>query len=276
MPDAHNPPNQALFGNSRQHRFEHVFMGNPANGLGNNPPKGRPNRHHHLGMPTPLGRAIGVEPVDGQAQTVGDEVAGGFGLANIGDFVPAGATHAVARPRPIVVVGVVDGAFDHKVTVKNRGGLQVITGNPLPPHGQQVLGSLGKPPPRQGRHHIHHATVTRQKGIGGGQVWHDVTRRHVVTRMRHYRRLDFAIADGGEAQFGIHGLDGLGAGAANLGCLGFANRARAPIDLHVALQHGVIIQIIGIKIPPAKHVVAARYGTISRKNKVGAGDELQH
>ena len=94
--------------------------------------------------------------------------------------------------------------------------------------------------------------------------------------MSDHRRLDFNITDDGEAQFGIDCLDGLSSRPANFGRLGFANRARTAIDLHVALQHGVIVQIIGIEIATAKHVVATGYGTISRKNKISAGNELQH
>ena len=189
---------------------------------------------------------------------------------------PAPALQAIAAARSGVIVGVVNAAKHLEVAVENGRGLQVIGRDALPAHLQNIVGDFAEAARLQRAYHRQEIGIAGHEGIGRFQVGHDVALGHVIAAVGLRGGPNFFIRDRRQLQFAVDRLYRAGGFAADRQRRVFADRAHAAVNLHIALQDVVIIEVFGIKVAAAEEVVALGDGAVAAEDEVGAGDELQH
>ena len=94
--------------------------------------------------------------------------------------------------------------------------------------------------------------------------------------MRPRRRLNLLIADRRQVQFTVDRLNGAGGFLTNRQRFLLADRPHPAVNLHIALQYVVIVEVLSIEVAAAEEIVALGNGAVAAEYEVGAGDELQH
>src|SRR5690606_7680067 len=192
------------------------------------------------------------------------------------NFFPASALQAIACAGAAVVIRVVDGALYLKMAVKNRGWLQIIAGDALATHLEGVGCGCCKAMFVERLYDAQHGCIAVKKRIGGGEVGNQIAQGHVVAAMGCDRCSDFFVGDGWKAEIGVYRLYSPRSLPADLQRLSFADRSHPAIDLHIALQNVVVVEVFSVEVAAAKQVIAFGYGAVTGKDKVCAGDELKH
>ena len=98
--------------------------------------------------------------------------------------------------------------------------------------------------------------IACQEAVGRGQVGDDVASGMSSLLCADGRGLHLVVGDGGKPSSRIHRLDRLGRLLPDRQYLVFRHRPHAAVHLHVALEHVVVVEILGVEVAAAEEVVA--------------------
>ena len=275
--DPHDAAVEFFLGHTGEQRFQHRLVVQLADSLHQRAAIGRPDRDDDLvGGGANFGRTDLGQIGQRIPHLCVDKVARRFLLGNALKRVPGFPLEAIAGAGAGVVIAVVDGADHLEIVGEDRRGLQIVPRHPLAAHLEQIGGHLLEAAAVQGAYHIGQIGCTLQEAVGCGQVGHHVALRHVFAAVGEGGGLYFFVSNWGEIELGIDRLQRLRGLAAGGDGIGLAYRADAAVDLHIALDDGPVIEIFGVEVAAAEHVVLFGDGAVAGADEIGAGDHLQH
>ena len=190
--------------------------------------------------------------------------------------LPGVALEPPAGPRAEVDVGVVDGRVHLALAVDDRRGLQVVGRDTLALHAEHSLGDVGEAAPVERQGNVGRRDPLREHAVGGLDVGRAVAVREIGAVVAVGRRLDLLVCDLRERERVEDGLDRPRAALAHAADLVFRDRLEAGVDLPVALDRQPLVQVVGVVVAAAEHVVVARHHRVARGDEVGPGQELSH
>ena len=152
--------------------------------------------------------------------------------------------------------------------------MQVITGNTLSQHVEDIAGDIFEAAATQRADDIQPGDIALHHLFHGSQILNYITRRHIFAAVSISSSFDFFIANQRQAQFAEHCLNGACGLIANGDGFLFRDRTQTAVNHQIALQNVVIIEIFSVEVRPGKHVVVVGYRTVTGENKVGTRQHL--
>ena len=134
--------------------------------------------------------------------------------------------------------------------------MQIVPRHPLTSHLQQIGGHLLEAAPVQRGHHIGQIGRPFQEAVGCGQVGHHVPLRHILAAVGERGGLHLLDPNRRELQLGVDRLQRLRGLPTHGDRIGLAHRTDPAVHLHIALDDGPVVEILGVKVAAAEHVVA--------------------
>ena len=154
--------------------------------------------------------------------------------------------------------------------------MEVVTRYALTLHAENRLGDFAEAVPIELAGDVEPADALRQDAISRSDVRRAVPVRQVAAVEPVRGRLDLLVRDRWEAEGREDSLDRARSALAHVYDLLFSQRLDSPIDLPVALHGQPLVQVVGVVVAAAEHVVVARHHAPARCDEVGSGEELAH
>ena len=138
------------------------------------------------------------------------------------------------------------------------------------------MSHIGEAGAVQRLHEVNAGHLAGHHVLDGLQILVDVALGHVVGAVGIGGGLHLGVGDLGQAQLTEHALQGAGGLVAGLEHVLLADGLQAAVDLHVALDDGPVVVVLGVPVGTGEHVVVVGGGGVAGADVVGAGEELRH